>query len=174
VIRFEYDENDRLLRKILPTETVEYRYDAMGNLISAADGDSAINNTFDPANRLTQIVTNGTSQASSDLSQGFAGYRRSSLSATAGGILETVDFGYDGLYRTNRISGSSLPGSHDLNYDGLGRRAQLTYPNGDLLSYRYDDASRLLGLSGSGFPGTLEYSYDDVPARPEYSAPNRS
>lgn len=165
VIRYEYDENDRLLRKTLPTETVEYRYDAMGNMISATDGDSTINNTFDSANRLTRILTNGASQASSDLAQEFSGYRRASLSANAGSISDLTGFGYDNLHRISSISGSSPAGAYVLSYDGLGQRSQLAYPNGDLLSYRYDDASRLLGLSGTGFLGSIEYTYDTVGRR---------
>ncbi|WP_236238747.1 RHS repeat domain-containing protein, partial [Pseudomonas rhodesiae] len=54
VTRYERDHAGRLVRKILPDDSVvEYTYDRQGNLLSVDDGHWALAYEYDRQNRLT-------------------------------------------------------------------------------------------------------------------------
>jgi YD repeat-containing protein len=133
------------------------------------------NPTFDPGDRITQIVDSiaGTTVRQYDglddltdeqTAQGEVGYfydnaRRRQTMTVVG--QPTVSYGWDDANRlTGIIQGSaSIP----IGYDNADRRNTLTLPNGILLTYTYDNDSHVTGMTWTlaGNPvGNLGYSYD--------------
>ncbi|MCZ7624706.1 MAG: hypothetical protein M5R38_01650 [Candidatus Methylomirabilis sp.] len=78
------------------------------------------------------------------------------------GDLSPVSYTYDAASRLRTITQAPLnPASID--YDTLGRRTNLTLPNGVSTEYQYDAASRLTALiyrNAAGLLGDLTYTYD--------------
>ncbi|MEK6762395.1 MAG: LamG-like jellyroll fold domain-containing protein [Nitrospirota bacterium] len=61
-ISFAYDAVNQSLSKTLPgSQITSYQYDLVGNLTNVTDPDSVLAMTYDPANRLTSVKTDGSS-----------------------------------------------------------------------------------------------------------------
>ena len=59
-ISFAYDAVNQLLSKTLPgSQVTSYLYDQVGNLTTVTDPDSVLAMTYDQANRLTTVKTDG-------------------------------------------------------------------------------------------------------------------
>jgi YD repeat-containing protein len=75
-----YDGLDRLTSEVTPQGSVSYAYYATGQRMSmGVSGQTAVNYTFDNANRLTQI-----NQGSANVSFGYDSDRRTSLTLPNG------------------------------------------------------------------------------------------
>jgi YD repeat-containing protein len=71
-------------------------------------------------------------------------------------------YGYDIVNRLNGLA-NSWAGSFGFSYDALGRRTQLTRPNGINTNYSYDSVSHLLSVVHQQSSNTLDgasYAYD--------------
>ncbi len=156
-INFEYDANDRLIKKFLPNDVVNYQYDVIGNLLKVSDNDSQNSYVYDQAYRTTKITTGGINQAAVTLNQNYYVYTRTRLDINSGINSRSISYGIDSLLRTGSIDIAN--NSFGISYDNSGRRSQLTH-NSEVTNYQYDAASRLLSLSDSAYKSTLEYGYD--------------
>ncbi|NMY80519.1 RHS repeat protein [Pseudomonas rhodesiae] len=134
VTRYERDHAGRLVRKILPDDSVvEYTYDRQGNLLSVDDGHWALAYEYDRQNRLTAEHQGwGTLRYGYDACDQLKHLRlpdnnRVAFNRDKGGHLATVE-----------LNGKTLT-SHLFNA-GLEHQRQ----QGQLLShYHYDDQQRL-------------------------------
>lgn len=172
-----------------PTKVVDRRgkvttltYDALDRPAFAGFGttagptyESTINYTYDPYNRVTQVVDSisGTISINYDdvartvtetTPQGTVG-----LSFDKGGRVTAktitgqaaISYGYDKANRLLNITQGSS--SVTFTYDDADRRESLTLPNGVVVQAVYDAASQLTGLTymqGATTLGDLTYSYD--------------
>jgi RHS repeat-associated protein len=106
-ISFAYDAVNQLLSKTLPgSQITSYQYDLVGNLTNVTDPDSVLAMTYDPANRLTTVKTDGSPNQPA----------------------VTLSYGYD---RTgNRLSRLDPVQLSTYTYDSLNRLTTLTAPPG--------------------------------------------
>ncbi|NIR28348.1 MAG: RHS repeat protein, partial [Gammaproteobacteria bacterium] len=65
----------------LPNDTVEYEYDAVGNLTAVRDNDSSLAYEYDAAGRLLAVTTGGSIQPQVRLEQRYDGYAQTRLIA---------------------------------------------------------------------------------------------
>lgn len=171
-----YDDLSRSTVKNLPgTEPdVNYGYDLLSRVISASQSGNALSFTYDALSRnLTQTGPLGTVTSTWDV----AG-RRTRLDLP-GGFFTTYDYHNDGAMWAIRESGAaSGVGVNYINYDNLGRRANMTHGNGTVTYYNYDPVSRLSELN-QDFPlATADqvsgYSYNPASQITSRSATNDS
>jgi len=105
-ILFAYDAVNQLLSKTLPSSQVtSYLYDLVGNLTNVTDPDSVLAMSYDLANRLTTVKTDGSpNQPAVTLSYTYdKNGNRGSVTDPA----QSVAYRYDGL---NRLSQLGVPG----------------------------------------------------------------
>jgi RHS repeat-associated protein len=154
---YSYDQANRLLsieyKKAdgSPIETINYSYDANGNVAVKEQGvDSAPETPFsaqyDNGNRLTQITFHpGSANAASyDLAYDAAGYlvRKSHSTDTT----DVTTYTWDAKGRLASLAGPNLQASY--RYDALGRRIEKTV-NGQSVGYLYDGSQAIAELVGS-------------------------
>jgi RHS repeat-associated protein len=198
VTRYEYDDlnrrkSDRWYTDLAafqsapnsPLETINYSYDANGNLLSSGEGDSTYEYVYDYLNRVTDVT-----QTFADLDpailfhRGYdAASRLTSSSATVGLTDDYLNtYTYDTLGRLTQLSQTSQSGGNavtnkrvDFDYNAasqltvLSRYASLNTasPVADT-EYGYDDAGRLISIghtataTGSTFEETHSYTYDQA------------
>ena len=104
-ISFAYDAVNQLLSKTLPgNQLTSYQYDLVGNLTNVTDPDSVLAMTYDPANRLTTVKTDGSpKQPAVTLNYGYDtnGNRTSLIDPN-----QTTTYQYD---RLNRLTQLGIP-----------------------------------------------------------------
>ncbi|WP_176482665.1 RHS repeat-associated core domain-containing protein [Sphingobium sp. D43FB] len=171
-----YDDLSRSTVKNLPGSEpdVNYGYDLLSRVISASQSGNALSFTYDALSRnLTQTGPLGTVTSTWDV----AG-RRTRLDLP-GGFFTTYDYHNDGAMWAIRESGAaSGVGVNYINYDNLGRRANMTRGNGTVTYYNYDPVSRLSELN-QDFPSATAdqvsgYSYNPASQITSRSATNDS
>ncbi|TKB95631.1 MAG: hypothetical protein E8D41_00280 [Nitrospira sp.] len=108
-ISFAYDAVNQLLSKTLPdSQVTNYTYSPVGNLLTVIDPDSALTMTYDQANRLTTVKTDGSpNQPAVALSYQYDknGQR---ISLTDANAVSTTTYQYDIL---NRLTTMTSPAS---------------------------------------------------------------
>jgi len=154
-ISFAYDAVNQLLTKTLPgNQVTAYRYDLVGNVTGVTDPDSALTMTYDLANRLSSVKTDGSpNQPAVTLTYTYdkTGNRLSLTDPTG-----SNSYVYDVL---NRLTALTSPaGTTTYAYDALGRRTAVTRPDGQTLALGYDTGGRLSALTLSGSQVTT-YAY---------------
>jgi len=172
VTSYSYDNRDRLVIKTVawnsgPTVSLNYRYDANGNVTNIWSSPSNGVNlaySYDPLSRLTNVLANGASAAS----YGFD--LVGNLQAMCYGNGVTNLYQYDSLnrltnsvWKTNGIVISSFAYTLGL----TGNRTALTETNNGAnrnYTWSYDALYRLTNetVTGAAPTGTLGYSYDAV------------
>ncbi|WP_206758537.1 putative Ig domain-containing protein [Nostoc punctiforme] len=158
--KYIYDYGDNGLAKITsPTgETLQYGYDALGNLAKVTYGDNTFKqmtyNTVD--NRLETVTLPSGETITYDYDD--AGRVRSQTSSTSG----SVSFTYtaEGVVETMTDS----TGTTTYRYDSNKRLEGIDSPNGSSISYTYDIVGRIKTLTEKGSATatayTTEYDYD--------------
>jgi RHS repeat-associated protein len=166
VTTFDYDELDRLV-------TTSYG-------VTASGSESSVTNTYDPGNRLVQIVDSqaGTISLTPDVldrvvlettPQGIVSYayddagRRTSMQVVG---QPAVTYAYnDAGQPTSITKGDQVVG---FGYDDDGRPASRSLPNGVTQAYDFDDSGQLTRITyqrdGSTL-GEITYGYDDAGRR---------
>jgi len=168
---YTYDTRNRLTTKTVPEGTLQYSYDAAGNLLSTSSANpDGVDNSYgyDALNRLQSV---------NDNRQPFA-LSLTSYTYDDVGNLDTVDYGngvrhaytYDVLNRlTNLVVETPNVGVHAsyaYTLNDSGNRSRVTESTGRITDYAYDSLYRLTSESitgdSSGPNGTTSYAYDHV------------
>ncbi|MBD2492233.1 RHS repeat protein [Aulosira sp. FACHB-615] len=158
--KYIYDYGDDGLAKITsPTgETLQYDYDALGNLAKVTYGDNAFKqmtyNTVD--NRLETVTLPSGETITYDYDE--AGRLKSQTSSTNG----SVSFTYTAEGAVKTMTDST--GTTTYRYDSSKRLEGIDSPNGSSISYTYDIVGRIKTLTEKGSATatayTTEYDYD--------------
>jgi RHS repeat-associated protein len=108
-IFFAYDAVNQLLSKTLPgSQVTSYLYDQVGNLTRVTDPDSVLAMSYDQANRLMSVTTEGSSNQPT-VSLGYA-YDQTGNRLLLAEAAKTISYHYDGLNRLTGLGdGVSLP-----------------------------------------------------------------
>ncbi|MCK5920960.1 MAG: RHS repeat protein, partial [Methylococcales bacterium] len=140
-------------------------YNALGSRTVVTDANGATTTfSYDGLNRLT--LTSYTSDNEQVHHTYNAVGNRLQMVDNAG-ITNYLYDDYDRLISvTNPFTGTIL-----YNYDLVGNRTKLTYPDGKVISYTYDEDNRLLIVYDGGTASTT-YSYDDAGRLLETALPN--
>ncbi|MCM2268200.1 MAG: hypothetical protein NDI60_10560 [Elusimicrobiales bacterium] len=116
----------------------DYSYDAVGNLLRAANGEGAVSYTYDALNRVAGSV------------QAF------------GGAAHVIAYAYDAV--GNRTAMKTPWGGYTYTYDALNRLTGLVNPQGVTVNFKYDAAGRRIKKSVfKNAPALLaetDYAYD--------------
>ncbi|HSI72277.1 MAG TPA: polymorphic toxin-type HINT domain-containing protein, partial [Fimbriimonas sp.] len=130
-VDYTYDAIDQLLTEVRGTYSASYTYDGNGNRLTKTLGTTTDNYAYDDGDKLTAI-TRGTSTLKS-FDYDAAG-RTTSITTSAG----TTSLGYD---YEGRITGITYPNSstNSFGYNGLDTRVSKSDSNGNA-SYRRDGA----------------------------------
>ncbi len=164
IIAFEYDAVNQLKKKTLPGSLLTtYSYDLAGNLSGVTDPDSVLTMTYDLANRLTSVKTDGSANQPS-ITLTYT-YDKNGNRLTLADPTGSNTYVYDVL---NRLSSLTSPaGATAYAYDALSRRSSVTLPNGTQTTYAYDPASQVTAirhqlLAPSTQINKADYGYNDV------------
>jgi len=143
VTAYTYDALNRLTRKQVRSPSggrsvTDYSYDAVGNLLKAANGEGAVSYTYDALDRPVEAV------------QYF------------GGKVYTIGYAYDAV--GNRTAMKTPWGGFTYTYDALNRLTGLVNPQGVTVNFKYDAAGRRVKKSVfKAAPALLaetDYAYD--------------
>jgi RHS repeat-associated protein len=159
---FVYDGLLRLSKIELPTPSnggvssttdyEQYGYDANGNMTTDRRRDGqTINYGYDADNDLIS--------GASGVSYGYDALGRVTL-ASVNGTTSSFSFGYDALSRL--VSQTGPLGTVTSQFDALGHKTRLTWPDGFYVSYVYDTVGEATSITESAGYLTTSYSYDDL------------
>jgi YD repeat-containing protein len=153
---YVYDDLNRRIEMRDPLgHATLYGYDKVGNrtVITDANGDVTLFD-YDQVNRLKIIDY---SDATPDVSFTYdqVGNRLSMVDGTG-----VTTYTYDALYRLHGVKdGAGLQVGYD--YDAVGNRTLLGYPDGKEVTYTYDNGNRLETVTDWN-NGQFGYNYDDA------------
>jgi RHS repeat-associated protein len=161
-IRYSYDGLTRRTRVETPNDLLTYQYDAVGNLLTAQDGDSKSEFAYDALNRqqIARTVDLGGQPATTITRTFDALGHRIRLEDSAGG---STQYSYNNVDYLTAIQ-PSLGGVINTLYDVGGRPTKMTMANATVTDYVYDANGRLQALThskasgGSIFADTFEYN----------------
>jgi RHS repeat-associated protein len=169
---YTYDSRDRIVAKATPFGTVNYSYDAAGNLHtlgSSNAGGASMTYTYDPLNRLSSVAdAAGITTYTYDKVGNLAGYAYPNGVSTA--------YAYDTLNRLTSVqsicaagTGCTAPGTPLASYaytlGPTGNRLSVSELSGRTVHYAYDDLYRLTSETITGAAsqnGAISYAYDAV------------
>jgi len=150
-ISYTYDNNKRLTQETAGSEVTTFSYNAVNQITSANGPGGSVSFSYDAAGRLISETNAGRTQTTTRNAEG----ERTRLDFL--GLTQTYARDSRGL--VTRISAPA--GAFDFNFDSLGRRTELRFPNGTTTRYGFDVAGQLTSLSSSGpFSTTFGHSYD--------------
>jgi RHS repeat-associated protein len=140
----------------------DYGYDQVGNLLTAADSDSALTMAYDLANRLLSSSTAGSPQQPSvsiAYTYDKVGNRKTMTDPTG-----ATAYQYDDM---NRLLSLTDPSTQAITfaYDALHRRTDTVFPNGTTTQFAYDAADQLTSLIhqlGATPFSSFNYTYNQV------------
>ncbi len=151
---FVYDPLGRVTQSTRGGTSMNYTYDAVGDLSQRTDYNGAITTyVYDDLNRLTTVNYPDSTTAS----YGYDVLSRLTSAANQNG---TVSFVYDSRNRltsTTDVWGQTVGYSYDAN----GNRTELTLAGSPYTSYQYDVVNRLTTLTDS-LSQSFTYGYDVV------------
>ncbi|MBN1643116.1 MAG: hypothetical protein JXA09_17920 [Anaerolineae bacterium] len=141
-VRYEYDALGLLTRETDALgQSVTYTYDPAGNLATRTDAQGrTVTYTYDAANRLVGIDY----PSSPDVTRTYDGAGR--LTGEANGAVD-LTYSYDAADRLTEVQIAPLAKTIAYSYDGSGRRASMTDPDGGVTTYTYDPAGQLIALT---------------------------
>jgi len=168
---YTYDLRNRLAGKQTPFGTLNYSYDAAGNLASTRSSNTngaSIDYSYDALNRLAAVQDNRLAS----LNEGETNYTydgSGNLLAYTYPNQVTTSYGYDSLNRLRTMtvgtSASSLAG-YSYTLGPAGNRTAVTELSGRTVNYTYDDLYRLtvetISHDSHGSNGAISYAYDAV------------
>ncbi len=155
VTSYEYDDLSRLTREIDPLlHAWEYSYDAVGNLISSLDANGYTTlYGYDALNHLVEI--NYADDAEVDVTFAYNGNGwRNRMTDDTGTTIWNHDYWGRPVFIT-----SDTFGSVGYDYDAVGNRTALHYPDGKEVTYEYDSLHRLTDVTDWS-SNVTHYDYD--------------
>jgi RHS repeat-associated protein len=164
ITNYTYDNRDRLLAKATPQGTLNYTYDAAGNLTLITSGNAGgaqMSYTYDARNRLASVTDRqGTTTYGYDQAGNLAGF------LYPNGVQTT--YTYNALNRLISVAGTrgGILAGYSYTLGPAGNRTSVTEESGRKADYTYDALYRLNGEMVSGDPagknGAVGYTYDAV------------
>ena len=150
-ITYTYDNNKRVTRETAGSEVIDYTYNAVNQLLSASGPGGTVSYTYDSAGRVATETSGG---------------RTNTITRNAEG--ERIGLAYLGQNQTYTRDSRGLvtqiaspAGNFGFSFDALGRRTQLSYPNGSTARYSFDAAGQLTNLTHAGvFNAPYAHSFD--------------
>lgn len=154
----------------------QYAYDLNGNRTSLRKRDgTTLTFTYDALNRVTvKTVPERAGLAATHTRDVYYGYDLRGLQLYArfdSATGEGVTTAYDGFGRiassTTSMDGASRTISYQ--YDADGNRTQMTFPDGNYVTYSYDALDRPLTILRSGTATIASYAYDTAGRRTSFN-----
>ena len=171
ITTFSYDDAGRLVGKSYSdgvTPAVAFTYDAVGRMLTAANGTDTLTWVYNLAGEMASEQSNRNASTVAYIYDGGGNRLSISLDGTV-----LLAYAYDDASRLTGITrGSSV---FSFGYDDANRRTTLGYPNGITTSYGYDTNSRLttLGASlGATVVTSFGYAYDAAGSRTTKTTPD--
>lgn len=163
--KYEYDYLGRLTKETSPLgNSISYSYDSKGNLISKTDANGAtISFSYDSLGRLLK-------KAYPDNTTERFTYDSKGNIVTATNANTSYSFTYSTSGKVANVSDSSGR-TVSYQYDSLGNKTKLIYPEGSTVTYSYDSANRLKSIVNGGGK-TYTFTYDSLGRRSKLSLPN--
>jgi RHS repeat-associated protein len=129
--------------EIVPADTMRYTYDIMGNVLTTSNAETTIRRTYFADGSLrsqTSVLPGGVDSSGYTYDRTGA---RATLSRTWSGTTDVITYNYNGTTgdlqgMTMSWGGVSPVSTLSFVWDALGRRRQITYPNGMVVKFRYD------------------------------------
>jgi RHS repeat-associated protein len=163
---YGYDTDDRLISKATPAGTLNYTYDAAGNVASIASSNlngASMSYTYDSLNRLSTVVDNRLPSGQNTTTYAYDPASNVATVKYPNGLQST--FTYDSL---NRVTALSTPpvSSYSYTLGATGNRTNATEQNGRTLNWTYDGIYRLtneaIASDPAGGNGSVGYVLDPV------------
>ncbi len=166
---YTYDNLDRLITKVTPQGTLNYTYDAAGNVTSMSssntNGASAAY-TYDNLNRLSTVTDNRLPLAQNTTTYSYDSASNLATVAYPNGLQSA--FTYDDLNRLKNLSLSegSTVATYNYTFDATGNRQSSTESSGRMVNWGYDGVYRLsnenISLDPRAKNGNVGYGLDPV------------
>jgi RHS repeat-associated protein len=152
-ISYLYDNNKRVTRETAGSEVINYSYNAVNQLLSATGPGGTVSYTYDSAGRVATETSGGRTNTIARNAEG----ERIRLDYLA----QSQTYTRDGRGLVTQIA--SPAGNFGFSFDALGRRTQLSYPNGSNASYSFDAAGQLTNLTHAGvFNAPYAHNFDSA------------
>ena len=157
-ITYAYNAVNRLTAKSYPDGSSEsFTYDAVGRILTATNPTVAYIYAYDAAGSIISVTdSRGYTIA---YSYDLLGNRNRMILQPGAADQRVTSYAYDGAGRLTGITSGA--GTFTYDYDTLGRRKSLSYPNQIIANYSYDSAGRLTNLS-HGSVASFAYAHDKV------------
>jgi RHS repeat-associated protein len=168
---YQYDSRDRLKTYTTPVASLNYGYDANGNVSSiksSTPGGTSVTYQYDPLNRLTNVIDAGLNWTQTNTAYGY----------DSGGNLKSVQYPntnanscqYDSLNRLTNLAwvqGSTTIANFSYQLGAAGNKTNLAENVGGVIrgyAWQYDSLYRLTNenITGASPTGNLGYVYDLV------------
>ena len=153
-VSFEYDTNNRLVRKNLPGGgVVTYSYTPTGQRTAVTDARGTTSYSYDTLDRLVSVIhpTGQTVSYARDANGNLASLNTPSAA---------VNYTYDAL---NRLTSVAAPeGQSQTAYDLAGNKVRLSAANGLITDYTYDVRNRPTQLAHRTVGGTVLQSFTNT------------
>ena len=170
---YVYDALDRQTAKITPEGTLNYTFDAAGNvssIYSSSVNGASMSYTYDSLNRLSTVVDNRLPAGQNTTSYTYDTASNLVTTTYPNGLQSS--FGYDVL---NRMTALATPiSSYNYQLGAVGNRTQATESNGRTIQWSYDGINRLTNEAVSNDPnnnnGSVGYGLDPVGNRTSVSS----
>jgi RHS repeat-associated protein len=165
---FSYDEWNRLKQgNFFDGRVVTYTYTPTGQRYQVVDSSRGITPTVYSYDNRDRIIT-ATQPSGNKVSYGYdALSNRTSLTTNVGGVISTTQYGYSPASQLLTVTATTDPtGQHTIfSYDPVGRRLQLSLPNGVASHYQYDQLDRLTAITQALGINTpfASYNYELTP-----------
>ena len=162
---FTYDTLDRLITKATPEGTLNYTYDAAGNVASVSSSEAngvSVSYTYDDQNRLSTVVDNRLPSGSNTTTYTYDPASNLAKGTYPNGLQAT--YTYDQLNRLSQLA--TNVSSYGYQRDANGNKTSSTEGNGRTTNWNYDGIDQLtgetIGSAPSGKNGSSSYGLDPV------------
>jgi RHS repeat-associated protein len=153
---YGYDSQDRLTSKTTPWGTLNYTYDAAGNvatMTSSNTGGISVAYTYDELSRLASVVDNNLPADHDTTTYTYDPATNLATAIYPNGLQST--FTYDDLNRLKALNG------YQYQLGPTGNRQSSTEPSGRAMNWSYDGIYRLTNETDSAH-GAVSYGLDPV------------
>ncbi len=162
---YTYDSLDRLISKTTPAGTLNYTYDAVGNVASMSSSGTSgvsVSYTYDDLNRLSTVVDNNLPGGQNTTTYSYDPASNLATATYPNGLQAT--YTYDQLNRLSQAS-TAISG-YTYQRDANGDILKATEANNRSVSYGYDGIDELTSETVENDPskvnGSVSYSLDPV------------